>query len=86
MVKKLVMWVVLMMLIISSNVTKTKGSSRGVELNKKTKFFKTTRPPMGHKYVYDGAAVNGFLPKAVPIPPSGPSRHHNSVGIYTMQP
>ncbi|PKA61539.1 Protein IDA-like 2 [Apostasia shenzhenica] len=24
---------------------------------------------------------NGFLPRAMPIPPSGPSKQHNSVGL-----
>ncbi|KAK8966810.1 Protein IDA [Platanthera guangdongensis] len=25
----------------------------------------------------------GFLPKAMPIPPSGPSKQHNSVGLQS---
>ncbi|KAG0496404.1 hypothetical protein HPP92_001095 [Vanilla planifolia] len=28
------------------------------------------------------ASFTGFLPKAVPIPPSGPSRSHNSIGLH----
>ncbi|KAL2324610.1 hypothetical protein Fmac_023668 [Flemingia macrophylla] len=27
--------------------------------------------------------IFGFLPKAVPIPPSGPSRKHNSIGLQS---
>ncbi|KAL8261405.1 hypothetical protein R6Q59_025454 [Mikania micrantha] len=71
------------LMLISSCITKSKGSSNGVP---NSQFFKTTRPRMSHKYLYGGAAVNGFLPKALPIPPSGPSHHHNSVGVNTMHP
>ncbi|KAJ0615256.1 putative protein IDA [Helianthus annuus] len=74
---------VMFLLLISSGVTNTKGSSRGVA---NTQFFKTMRPQTSHKYVYDGATLNGFLPKALPIPPSGPSHHHNSIGLNTMHP
>lgn len=81
----LLIWMMFLILICSC-VTNTKGSSRGVS---KTQFFKTMRPqilPHKVKYVYDGATVKGFLPKALPIPPSGPSHHHNSIGINTMHP
>lgn len=27
------------------------------------------------------AAFSGFFPKAMPIPPSGPSKKHNSIGL-----
>ncbi|CAA7405318.1 unnamed protein product [Spirodela intermedia] len=27
----------------------------------------------------------GFLPKAMPLPPSGPSRQHNVVGLRSQQ-
>ncbi|CAD5178591.1 unnamed protein product [Musa acuminata subsp. malaccensis] len=28
----------------------------------------------------------GFLPRGVPIPPSGPSRQHNSIGLQRKAP
>ncbi|WCJ43394.1 hypothetical protein M5689_024135 [Euphorbia peplus] len=28
-------------------------------------------------------ALFGFLPKAMPIPPSGPSREHNGIGLQS---
>ncbi|GMY29386.1 Protein IDA-LIKE 2 [Fagus crenata] len=28
----------------------------------------------------------GFLPKATPIPPSGPSRKHNNIGLQSSRP
>ncbi|PWA60107.1 hypothetical protein CTI12_AA381280 [Artemisia annua] len=46
----------------------------------------TMRTRISHKYVNDGAAFKGLLPKSLPIPPSGPSHHHNSIGINSMQP
>nr|DAD39999.1 TPA_asm: hypothetical protein HUJ06_014322 [Nelumbo nucifera] len=27
----------------------------------------------------------GFLPKAMPIPPSGPSKQHNNIGLQNRQ-
>ncbi|KDP43021.1 hypothetical protein JCGZ_25207 [Jatropha curcas] len=28
----------------------------------------------------------GFLPKAMPIPPSGPSKKHNDIGLQSTKP
>nr|GEZ85547.1 hypothetical protein [Tanacetum cinerariifolium] len=78
----LLMWL-MFLLLISACVSKTKGSSSKVP---NTQFFETMRPRISHKYANDGAAFKGLLPKALPIPPSGPSHHHNSIGINSMQP
>lgn len=74
----LFIWAMLLVL-ISAGGTNTKGPAN-------TQFFKTLKPQMSPKYVYDGSTVNGFLPKALPTPPSGPSHHHNSISINTMNP
>ncbi|KAI3685558.1 hypothetical protein L6452_34806 [Arctium lappa] len=79
-----IMWVVLLLLmLISSSVAKTKGSS-----STNTQFFKIMRHGMSrdNHVINGGATFNGLLPKAVPIPPSGPSHHHNAVGINTLHP
>ncbi|KAK1413084.1 hypothetical protein QVD17_34835 [Tagetes erecta] len=65
---------VMFLILVSSCAIKTKGSSRQVSNTQ------------SYKYVYDSAAVKGFLPKALPVPPSGPSHHHNSIGVNTMHP
>ncbi|KAF6154891.1 hypothetical protein GIB67_018328 [Kingdonia uniflora] len=43
--------------------------------------LETTRPP---RYQNPGLYF-GFLPKAMPIPPSGPSKQHNSIGLQSRQ-
>ncbi|CAH1423987.1 unnamed protein product [Lactuca virosa] len=79
----LLMSVVVLLMLVSSCVTRTIRSSKGVA---NTQFFKTMRPRMSshHNGGAATATFNALLPKAVPIPPSGPSHHHNAIGIDTL--
>ncbi|KAH6782528.1 hypothetical protein C2S53_004066 [Perilla frutescens var. hirtella] len=54
-------------------------SSNGANGGRHTQFMKVKPPSRASPSSAD--TFYGFLPKGVPIPPSGPSRRHNSIGL-----
>lgn len=68
-----------LVLLIMFLVGPTNGSSR----SKHTQFLKV-KPKTTHNSHH--GSFYGFLPKAMPIPPSGPSKRHNDIGFKSSQP
>ncbi|KAB2635230.1 protein IDA-LIKE 5-like [Pyrus ussuriensis x Pyrus communis] len=53
-------------------------------LHRSSQVFKVMKPSSrsGHQKLHDSSFF-AFLPKARPIPPSGPSRKHNAIGLQS---
>lgn len=43
------------------------------------------KQPRSHQQHYSPRTILGFLPKSFPIPPSGPSKEHNDIGLQSSQ-
>ncbi|CAK7346806.1 unnamed protein product [Dovyalis caffra] len=68
----LAVWLVLL---LTSSVSHTYGS-------RQTQIFKMIKPNSQNS---SPSTFSGFLPKGMPIPPSGPSKRHNGIGLQSSK-
>ncbi|VVA94524.1 unnamed protein product [Arabis nemorensis] len=64
-------WLCLVLFLMASS---SRAAAARIEATKEMKMMKN-RKSLGFEYVH----IFGYLPKGVPIPPSGPSKRHNSL-------
>ncbi|KAI5597416.1 hypothetical protein POPTR_002G070401v4 [Populus trichocarpa] len=67
---------VLWLLLLAPFVSHTCGS-------RQTKIFKMIEPSSQNS---SPGTFSGFFPKGMPIPPSGPSKKHNDIGLRSSEP
>ncbi|KAF5735369.1 protein IDA-LIKE 2-like [Tripterygium wilfordii] len=60
------------------------GDSSTINGSRHTHFFKV-KPTLREKTPPSTLIYYDLLPKAVPIPPSGPSKEHDNIGLQTSK-
>ncbi|KAB2603562.1 protein IDA-LIKE 4-like [Pyrus ussuriensis x Pyrus communis] len=61
------------------------GHTQSSRVLQSSQVFKVLKPASGHQKLHE-SSVFAFLPKATPIPPSGPSKEHNAIGLQSSSP